>query len=101
MLRPIPLLQKKRIPKNPTRPIHPIHSSSVFCSGPIGDYKSWEVFHPVERSELLVEKLHLKFDLKPPKYPGDISWWIEWEIAVLDDSSLWTVHQKLLLLLQF
>ena len=85
-----------------------VHRTSVFCSGPIGEYKSWEVFSPIERSEIVVEKLHLKFDIKPPGYPeqyqakiGDISWLADWEVAVLGGSSLWTVHQKLLAQTQF
>ena len=99
-MKAIPILQKRRIAKNPPRPYN---CHYVFESCPAGDYRSWEFFSPVERSELLVQKLHIKFDLHPPSFPsryqatvGDISWLADWEVALLGCSSLWSIHCKLI-----
>lgn len=98
MLKPIPLLQKKRIKQVQ---LVPRFSDHVFQSQPLGDHRSWEVFTPVQRCQIVVEKLHLRFDLVPPGYPeryqatvGDVSWLSDWECAVIGGASLWTVHEK-------
>ncbi len=94
----IPILSNRRYSKYPSKPLH---SNRVFESRPVGNFKSWEFFTPYERSEILIQKLHIKFDLRPPGLRrhyqaviGNCDWLTAWELALMCEHSLWAVHRR-------